>query len=213
MKSLFTSCLCFFFFSNLKILFGFGCAGSLLLHWLFSQRAGVTLHCVVQASRSGFFCCGAQTQGRQTSVVAARGLSSYGSQALEHRRNSYGQRAELLHSMWDPPGSGIQLEPPALMGGFLTTGPSGKPLTSHMDSWDPQVEGTADTKGMGKCLECSLKSREVRVSVVEGEWKNIVKDEVQQGTRGPGQISLELLPFLCSLQMVILPSPTYEDGQ
>ena len=120
MKSLFTSCLCFFFFSNLKILFGFGCAGSLLLHWLFSQRAGVTLHCVVQASRSGFFCCGAQTQGRQTSVVAARGLSSYGSQALEHRRNSYGQRAELLHSMWDPPGSGIQLEPPALMGGFLT---------------------------------------------------------------------------------------------
>ena len=120
----------FVFFNNLKFLFGVGCAGSLLPHWLFSQRAGVTLHCIVQASRSGLFCCGAQTRGRQTLVVAARGLNSYGSQALERRRNRYGQRAELLHSMWDPPGSGIQLEPPALVGGFLTTEPSGKPLMS-----------------------------------------------------------------------------------
>lgn len=65
-----------------------------------------------------------------------------------------------------------------------------------MDSWDPQVEGTANTKGVGKCLKCSLKSREARVSVVGGEWKNIVKDAVRQGTGGLGQSSLELLPFL-----------------
>ena len=58
------------------------------------------------------------------------------------------------------------------------------------------MEGTANTKGVGKCLECSLKIREARVSVVEGEWKNIVKDEVRQGTGGPGQICLEPLPFL-----------------
>ena len=107
-----------------------GCAGSLLLHWLFSQQTGVTRHCTVQASCSGFSCCGAQAQGHQTSVVAARGLSSRGPQALEHRHSSYGQWAELLHGMWDLPGSGIQLEPPALVRGFLTTEPSEKPLMS-----------------------------------------------------------------------------------
>ena len=32
-------------------------------------------------------------QGAQASVAAARGLSSCGSQALEHRLNSYGVRA------------------------------------------------------------------------------------------------------------------------
>lgn len=58
------------------------------------------------------------------------------------------------------------------------------------------MEETANTKGVGKCLECSLKSREASVSVIGREWKNIVKDEVRQGTRGPGQSSLELLPFL-----------------
>lgn len=41
------------------------------------------------------------------------------------------------------------------------------------------------SKGVGKCLECSLKSREASVSVIGREWKNIVKDEVRQGTRGP----------------------------
>ena len=37
--------------------------------------------------------------GVWASGVAARGLSSYGSQALEHRLNNYGAQAELLCSM------------------------------------------------------------------------------------------------------------------
>ena len=37
--------------------------------------------------------CGAQALGRRASVVVARGLSSCGSQALEHRLSSCGARA------------------------------------------------------------------------------------------------------------------------
>ena len=35
--------------------------------------------------------------------------------------------AELLHSMWDPPGSGIEPVCPASAGGFFATEPPGKP--------------------------------------------------------------------------------------
>ena len=38
-------------------------------------------------------CCGAQALVAQASVVVARGLSSCGSRALEHRLSSYGARA------------------------------------------------------------------------------------------------------------------------
>ena len=41
----------------------------------------------------GFSCCGARAVGMQTSVVVARGLSSCGSQSLEHRLSSCGARA------------------------------------------------------------------------------------------------------------------------
>ena len=40
--------------------------------------------------------------------------------AQEHRLNSSGARSQLLHSMWDLPGSGIELVSPALAGGFFT---------------------------------------------------------------------------------------------
>ena len=36
------------------------------------------------------------------------------------------QGAQLLHSMWDLPGPGIEPVLPALAGGFLTTAPPGK---------------------------------------------------------------------------------------
>ena len=36
----------------------------------------------------------------------------------------------LLHCMWDLPGPGIEPVSPALAGGFLTTGPPGKPYDS-----------------------------------------------------------------------------------
>ena len=62
-----------------------------------------------------------------TSVVVARGLSSCGSQALEHRLSSCGARAQLLPGMWDLPGPGPKPMSPTLVGGSLTTAPPGKP--------------------------------------------------------------------------------------
>ena len=57
----------------------------------------------------------------------ARGLSSCGSRALEHRLSSCGAQASLLCGMWDLPGTGIKPMSPALAGGFSTTAPPGKP--------------------------------------------------------------------------------------
>ena len=69
---------------------------SLLLCTGFLQlwRVGATLRCGVRASHcSGFSCCRAQALGVRASVVVARGLSSCGSRALEHRLSSCGARA------------------------------------------------------------------------------------------------------------------------
>ena len=60
-------------------------------------------------------------QGIRVSVAAARGLSSCGSQGLEHRLNSCGIWAQLLYGMWDFPRPGIEPVSPALTGGFFTT--------------------------------------------------------------------------------------------
>ena len=99
-------------------------AGSLQL-----RQAGATPHCDAQASHCrGFSCRGARALGARASVVVARGLSSCGSQAPEHRLSSCGARAQLLHGMWDPPGAGLEPVPPALAGGFSTTVPAGKSL-------------------------------------------------------------------------------------
>ena len=55
-------------FNTLTVyLFTFGCAGSLLLHWLFSRcgERGLLSSCSACASHCGsFFCCGAQALGR-----------------------------------------------------------------------------------------------------------------------------------------------------
>ena len=103
------------FFTNLFYLFIFGCVGSSLLHagFLQLQRAGATLRC-----------------GARASVAVSRGLSSCVSWAPEHRLSSCGARAQLLCSMWDLPGPGLEPVSPALAGGFLTTVPPGKPLKS-----------------------------------------------------------------------------------
>ena len=61
------------------------------------------------------------------SVVVARGLSSCGLQALEHRLSSCGAQALLLRGMWDLPRPGFEPMSPALAGGFLSTAPPGKP--------------------------------------------------------------------------------------
>ena len=108
----------------------FGCVGSSLLHTGFSlelRRAGATLPCGAQASYySGFSCCRTWALGVWASVVVARGLSSCGSQALEHRLSSCDARAQLLRGMWDLLRPGIEPVSPALAGGFLTTVPPGK---------------------------------------------------------------------------------------
>ena len=73
-----------FFSLNLFIYLFFGCVGSLLLHagFLWLWQMGATLHGGARASHcGGFSCCGARALGAWASVVAARGLSSCGTQA------------------------------------------------------------------------------------------------------------------------------------
>ena len=72
---------------------------------------------------SGFCCCGARALGTWASVVAACGLSSCGA------------RAYLLRSMWDLPGPELEPVSPALVGGFFTAAPPGKPQKGN--SWFP----------------------------------------------------------------------------
>ena len=86
----------FYIFKFFSInLFIFGHVGSFAacgLSLVAASRA--ILHCGARASHcSGFSCCRARTIGAQASVVAACGLSSCGSQALEHRFSSCGARA------------------------------------------------------------------------------------------------------------------------
>ena len=119
-----------FFKINYLFIFIFGCTGSSLLHTGFLQlrQAGATVRGGAQASHcSGFSRCGARAPDMRASVVAAHRLSSCGSRALERRLSSYGTQAQLLHSMWDLPGPGLEPVSPALAGGFLTTAPPGKP--------------------------------------------------------------------------------------
>ena len=105
------------------------------LHWVFVALcslslvavSGGTLHCGVRASHcSDFSCCGVQALGAWASVVAAWGLSSCSSQALEHGLNICAAQAHLLCSMWNLPGSRIKPVSPALTGRFSSTAPPGK---------------------------------------------------------------------------------------
>ena len=141
-ENLFQTCICFallpswigsIFFFNFYIyfiyLFIFGCVG---LHccvraFLQLRREGATLRCGARASHcSGFSCYRARTLDARASVVVVCGLSSRGSRAPERRLSSCGSRAQLLHGMWDLPGSGLKPVSPALAGGFSTTVPPGK---------------------------------------------------------------------------------------
>ena len=54
------------------------------------------------------------------------GFSSCSSWALEQRLNSCGPQAQLLRSMWNPPGPGIKPVSPALAGRFISPEPLGK---------------------------------------------------------------------------------------
>ena len=127
----------------------FGCIGSSLLcvRFLQLQQAGVTLHCGVRASHcSGFSRCRALSLGVQASVVVARGLSSYGSQALERKLSSCGAQAQLLRSIWDLPGPGLEPVSLALAGGFLTTAPPGKPTMTSFQQENQTWQGQRSHK-------------------------------------------------------------------
>ena len=98
------------------------------LHWVFIAVCRLSLVAASGGYSSlqctGFslrwlLCCGARPLGTWVSVVVALGLSSCGSQALEHRLSSCGARAQLLCNMWDLPRPGLEPASPALVGGFF----------------------------------------------------------------------------------------------
>ena len=108
-----------FFPSNVYL---FGCIGSSLLCELFSSCGewSTTLVAVfwfLLLRSTGSRACG------WASIVIAHDLNSGGFQALEHRLNSCGAQAQLLHGMWDLPGSEVEPVSPPLAGGFFTTEP------------------------------------------------------------------------------------------
>ena len=82
--------------------------------------AGFSLRCLLLLWSTGSRCTG---------------FSSCGSRALEHRLSSCGTWAQLLHSMWDLPGPGLEPVSLALAGGFLTTAPPGKPNSKHLNEY------------------------------------------------------------------------------
>ena len=62
-----------------------------------------------------------------TWVSNCGGFSCCGVWALEQELSSCGTQVQLPHGMWDLPRPEIEPVSPALQGGFLTTGPPGKP--------------------------------------------------------------------------------------
>ena len=95
------------------------------LRWVFvaarafssCSKQGLLSSCGVRASCcSSFSCCKARAAAAQASAAVACGLCSCGSQAQQ-----------LLCSMRDLPGPGVEPVSPALAGGFFTTEPPGMP--------------------------------------------------------------------------------------
>ena len=95
-----------------------GCAGSWLLHRLFSVSSAGAPHC------SGFCCGGARVPGCSGFSSCSTWAQYLRLPALEHRLSGCGTRAQLLRGIWDLPRPGVQ---PALVGASFTTEPSGKP--------------------------------------------------------------------------------------
>ena len=108
-----SSCVFFKKFIQLIYFFIFFCIGSLLLCTGFLQLRCFSLRWLLLLWSTGSRCTG---------------FSICGSQVLERRLSSCGSWAQLLHSMWDLPGPGLEPVSPALAGKFLTTAPPGKPL-------------------------------------------------------------------------------------
>ena len=69
-------------------------------------------------------------------VEVLSGFSSSSLQALEHKLNSCGVWMQLLHGMWDRPGTGTEPMSPESVGGFFTTKPPKKPYTLFQCAWN-----------------------------------------------------------------------------
>ena len=116
-----------------------------------------TLHCGARASHcSGFAYYGAQALGTEAAVVAARGLRSCGSRALEHGLRSPGAQTWLLCGMVNLPGPGLEPVFPALAGGFLSTIPPGKSYTFLFIF--PSIMVTQRLKGLPAMWEAQVRS-------------------------------------------------------
>ena len=104
--------------------FIFGCAGSSLLHGLFSSCGERGLLSSVLASHChGFSCCRPQILGRMS-------FSSYGSWAVETGSAATAHKFSCSMACGDFPRSGIKSMSPTLSGGFFTTQQPGKPYYS-----------------------------------------------------------------------------------
>ena len=98
------------------------------LHWVFIAVHGLSL-VVASGGYSLLWCVGFPSWWLlllQSTGSRSVGFRSCGSRALERRLSSCGAWAQLLHSMWDLPGPGIEPMSPALASRFLTTAPPGK---------------------------------------------------------------------------------------
>ena len=96
-------------------------------------RAVLQLPCAGFSSRGVSLVVDHRLQGARASVVVACGpvvvaprLQSTGSIVVA------GAWPQLVHGMWDLPGSGIEPMSPALAGGFFTSQSPGKPLNGHL---------------------------------------------------------------------------------
>ena len=94
----------------------------------FSIYIYIFLAVLVFAPHSGFLQVLLFTAGCGASHC--RGFSCCGPRARGHGPSSCGARAQLLCGMWDLPQPRMEPVSPALAGGFSTTGPQGKSMTS-----------------------------------------------------------------------------------
>ena len=92
------------------------------VHWVFAATRGLS---PVVPSGGPLWRRGARAS--HCGGLSCCGARALGTRAPERRLSSCGARAQLLRSMWDPPGPGLEPVSPPLAGGFLTTVPPGKP--------------------------------------------------------------------------------------
>ena len=135
-----------------------------------------SLRCAA-AHCGGLSRCGAWALGAQASAVVARGLSSCGSRAPEHRLSSCGAGAQLLRGMWDPPRTGIEPVSPALTGGFPTTAPPGNShklifLKGKRFEQTLQQRRYTDDKHMEGCSLSVIREMQIKTTMRYQYWNS-----------------------------------------